>query len=317
MWILQIIFLRVRKLHVPFTVVGRRHLEQIYSTASIVVSSQAKKGSSVSPIKYMIKVTLILFLALNVAGSSWYVAVNLTTPNDLTAIYNCSAFFAYAFSVPLLGEAFRWEKVIAVLLSIVGVIIVAYSGSASINNDSGEYPYRALGNIVIGLGAVLYGLYEVLYKRLASAPSTVSVRRQAAFANVVGSCIGFCTLCLLWTVLPVLHFTGVETFELPTGEKFWVLMASVAGNMLFSGSFLILMTLTSPVLSSVAALLTTFLVPVVDWLLFGTSISGSDIVGGLIIIIAFVLLAYASWKELSEENDDDDDDSSVNESLTA
>ncbi len=36
-----------------------------------------------------------LTTALTVAGLSWYVAVNKTTPSDLTAIYNCSAFFAY------------------------------------------------------------------------------------------------------------------------------------------------------------------------------------------------------------------------------
>ena len=46
-------------------------------------------------------------------------------PSDLTAIYNCSAFFAYAFSVPLLKEPFRRDKTAAVLVAIAGVLTTA------------------------------------------------------------------------------------------------------------------------------------------------------------------------------------------------
>ena len=52
----------------------------------------------------MARTTAFVTCALTFAGISWYIAVNLTTASDLTAIYNCSAFFAYVFSVPLLHE---------------------------------------------------------------------------------------------------------------------------------------------------------------------------------------------------------------------
>ncbi|KAA8902886.1 hypothetical protein TRICI_005810 [Trichomonascus ciferrii] len=308
-WPLQILFLRFRKLKYPFSTFLRRHLESNYQTASIVVSTQSSNPAQ-SPVRYIIKVSLLLFLALNFAGSSWYIAVNLTTPNDLTAIYNCSAFFAYAFSVPMLKEPFRWDKAFAVLLSIAGVVIVAYAGSSN-KQDHETYPWRVTGNMVIGLGAVLYGLYEVMYKRLASPPVSVPPKKQIAFANIVGSTIGACTLSMLWIALPILHLLGWETFQLPTPYQGLILFLSLLGNVLFSAGFLILVSLTNPVLSSVAALLTTFLVPLVDFLLFGSEISGTDLIGGLLIIAAFVLLAYASWREIQEENieaDDDDDD---------
>ncbi|CAN6622862.1 hypothetical protein TRVA0_009S00958 [Trichomonascus vanleenenianus] len=311
MWPLQIVFLRFRKLHQPFRVFLRRHLDSTYHTASLVVSCQSSDPTQ-SPVRYIIRICLLLFLALNFAGSSWYIAVNLTTPNDLTAIYNCSAFFAYAFSVPILREPFRWDKASAVLLSIVGVCVVAYAGSSD-RGTVEDYPYRMAGNMIIGAGAVLYGLYEVIYKRFASPPASVAAKKQASFANVVGSCIGACTLTLLWVILPVLHFTGIEEFELPRGEAALMLFVSLIGNVLFSGSFLVLMSLTSPVLSSVAALLTTFLVPLVDWLLFGSEIGGSDLLGGVLIILAFALLAYASYKELQEEDEETDDSSDEHE----
>lgn len=69
----------------------------------------------------------------------------------------------------------------------------------------------------------------------------------------------------------------------------------------FSGSFLVLISLTSPVLSSVAALLTIFLVAIVDWLLTGDSLSGASIVGGILIMVAFFLLSWSTYREMNEE----------------
>jgi drug/metabolite transporter (DMT)-like permease len=69
----------------------------------------------------------------------------------------------------------------------------------------------------------------------------------------------------------------------------------------FSGSFLVLMSLTSPVLSSVAALLTIFIIAIVDWLLTGKPLSVTSIAGGLLIVAAFILLSWSTYRELSEE----------------
>ena len=324
LWPIQILFLRIRKHYLPFKTFFRLHMDNVLSTAQMIVDINDEKkagtfkhhrrhdhGSAVdsfgnrSPLIATLKVCLVLFVTLTIAGSSWYIAINLTTTSDITAIYNCSAFFAYAFSVPLLREAFRWDKAFSVILAMIGVFVVAYGGqNGESSEDSSKYPYRLSGNLVIGLGAVLYGLYEVLYKRLACPPSTVSPRRQAVFANVVGSGIGLCTFSILWILLPLLHWTGLETFELPRGNVLWLLILSVVSNMLFSGGMLVLMSLTSPVLSSVASLLTIFIVAIVDWLMFSTPISMAGIIGGILIIIAFLLLSYATWKELSSEEEE-------------
>lgn len=69
----------------------------------------------------------------------------------------------------------------------------------------------------------------------------------------------------------------------------------------FSGSFLVLISLTSPVLSSVAALLTIFLVAIVDWLRTGKPLSAAALSGGVLIIVAFLLLSYSTYRELDEE----------------
>ena len=279
-----------------------------------VPTSLAKK----SPVPYFVKTTAFVTCALTIAGGSWYVAVDMTTASDLTAIYNCSAFFAYAFAVPMLHEKLRWSKVLAVGIAIGGVLIVAYGdaspskhGSKSGGGAGGpsapssdEASNRALGNIVIGIGSVLYGFYEVLYKKVACPPDGCSPGRGMIFANTFGTLIGLFTLCVLWIPIPILHFTGIEKFALPRGEAAWMLAISVLMNATFSGSFLVLISLTSPVLSSVAALLTIFLVALVDQLLpppLNSPLSGAAIVGGLLIIGAFLLLSWATYKEMDEE----------------
>ncbi len=276
-----------------------------------------------SPIPYFLKMTAFVTCALTIAGGSWYVAVNLTSPSDLTAIYNCSAFFAYAFSVPLLKERLRWDKSFSVLVAIIGVLVVAYgdakptkhsshSGGSvggspknpppgSENEDLNEASNRLLGNIIIGIGSVLYGLYEVLYKKLACPPEGTSPGRGMIFANTFGTLIGSFTLCVLWIPLPILHYMGWETFELPHGEQAWMLLISVLANAVFSGSFLVLISLTSPVLSSVAALLTIFIVAITDWMLTGKPLAPAAIAGGLLIIAAFGLLSWSTFREMQEE----------------
>lgn len=271
----------------------------------------------------MARTTAFVTCALTFAGISWYIAVNLTTASDLTAIYNCSAFFAYVFSVPLLHEKVRLSKVIAVAVAIAGVLVVAYGGSSHTpkhgnksgggaggpdhdsSNEDGEHPYRFIGNVIIGIGSVLYGFYEVLYKKVACPPEETSPGRGMIFANAFGSMIGCFTLSVLWIPLPILHFMGWETFELPRGEAAWMMLISVLANATFSGSFLVLISLTSPVLSSVAALLTIFIVAMIDQILpppLYSPLTGNSIVGGVLIIVAFVVLSWATFKEMDEEH---------------
>jgi len=209
---------------------------------------------------------------------------------------------------------------LAVAIAIFGVLVVAYGGGTpkhgsksgggaggpdhDVSDENGEHPYQSIGNVIIGIGSVMYGFYEVLYKKAACPPEDCSPGRGMIFANTFGSMIGCFTLTVLWIPLPILHFTGIEPFELPHGEAAWMMLISVISNVIFSGSFLILISLTSPVLSSVAALLTIFVVAIIDQLLpppLNAPLSGAAIVGGTLIIAAFVLLSWATYNEMAEE----------------
>ncbi|KAI1747274.1 hypothetical protein F4782DRAFT_521614 [Xylaria castorea] len=303
LWPTQLLVLRLQQRKLPWSTFWRRHVDVLRSTAHMVAEQQLdvpRHATLRSSVSYLLRTTAGVTSCLTVAGLTWYVAVSMTSPSNLTAIYNCSTFFAYAFSVPLLKEKLRLDKVLAVLVAIIGVLVVAY-GDGGEGADDGAASTRLLGNLIIGVGSVLYGLYEVLYKRFACPPDGTSASRGVIFANTFGSCIGLFTLLVLWIPLPILHVLGWETFELPHGKTALYLWISVIMNATFAGSFLVLISLTSPVLSSVAALLTIFIVAVADWLLTGEALTFAALSGGAMIVVAFLVLSWSTWREMNEE----------------
>ena len=332
LWPMQLVFLRLQKRKLSWQAFWRRHVYLVRTTAQMVQSQElhqhlSRSQSVRSPWPYMAKMTAFITTFLTMAGGSWYVAVNLTSPSDLTAIYNCSAFFAYVFSIMLLNDKFRIDKALSVALAILGVLVVAYGDkddSSSRPGSEKKFGTKLVGNIVIGIGSVAYGLYEVLYKRFACPPEGTSPGRGMVFANTFGSMVGFFTLTVLWIPLPILHFTGLERFEIPTGKAASLLAVSTLSNAVFSGSFLVLMSLTSPVLSSVAALLTIFLVGITDWIITDKPLSAAALAGCGLIVVAFLMLSYATYREMKAEEakreneedkvfDDEEDDEGADE----
>jgi len=145
---LQFLFLRVTSpSNMSTGSLLRSHIHSLRTTAAHILSeSPYAMRPNLTPQKYMFYVIATLTITLTIAASTWFLAVGLTSASDVTAMYNCSAFFAYAFSIPLLGERFRQDKAFAVALAILGVFLMA---SAS-NDDSGSIAahHRFLGDAV-------------------------------------------------------------------------------------------------------------------------------------------------------------------------
>ncbi|KAF3312589.1 hypothetical protein TWF173_007010 [Orbilia oligospora] len=259
--------------------------------------------TSQSPLPYMLRTCFIQCCALNVAAVTWFIAANMTTPSDLTAINNTSAIFAYVFSVWLLKESMRMTKNIAVVLAVAGVLVISYGNPTEGGADEVvSNKKRLFGNIITAAGAVLFGLYRVLYKLKACLPAEATAEMNITFSVVVGSSIGVFTTLVFWLPLPILHFTGWEVFELPSSAAaFWTAFGAVS-SVLFTSAFLSLTALTSPVLSSVAAMLGIFLVALYDAIFTGHDLTKATIGGGFAIIIAFLLLGWSTYQETYVEN---------------
>lgn len=187
-----------------------------------------------------------------------------------------------------------------------------------------------IGNVIVAFAAVAYAYYEVFYKKYASPDTSVFDSHQeeheieerprrpsdaqlldhprkavylttVTFANTITGFLGILTMFLLWMPIVPLHILGWEPFRLPwimeDGSTsmtllFCVFSTSILG-LIFNACFMILIALTSPLIASVGNLLTIFLVAIADWLVTGNSLSMADLIGGGLIVIAFVILLAA------------------------
>ncbi|CAG8797137.1 576_t:CDS:2, partial [Dentiscutata erythropus] len=222
---------------------------------------------------YLFKISFFLAVMVCAVGYAWYVAVNYTTMANLTAIYNTSCFWAYAFSVLLLGESMKIEKVCSVFLSIAGVIIMSlYQTDSTLGYDIGGDAVGGngifhTGDLIALIGAASYGLYEVLYKKYGS-PPTPSI----LFSNTLTGLIGVFSLIFLWVPIPILHYTGIEKFSFPDMKTFGYILLMAFSGVVFNASFMIVIALTSPIFAAIGILLTIPAVAFVDSLVIKSSL---------------------------------------------
>jgi drug/metabolite transporter (DMT)-like permease len=240
---------------------------------------------------YILKISLLFACCICVPGYIWYISVNLTTMAKLTAIYNTSCFWAYVFSIILLSESIKLEKIIATFLSIAGVAIMTFY--ATEHKDQKGNSIIVIGDLIACFGALVYGLYQVLYKKLGSPPTP-----SFLFANTLTGLMGVYTFLVLWIPIPILHFTGIEIFELPDSGTFgYILLMAIAG-VFFNASLMLVIALTSPLFAAIGVMLTIPIVAWVDLLVINTPITASTVIGSFCILIAFVLL---SWSNIRDE----------------
>jgi drug/metabolite transporter (DMT)-like permease len=139
----------------------------------------------------------------------------------------------------------------------------------------------------------------------------ITPRRQSTFANFVMALLGGFTCLILLSIVIIVQVFHIHDFNIFSyGENtkiIWLyVFGSMVSNLLFSASFLSLMALTSPVLSSVSSLLTIFLIGLVEWWFLGNTLSFQQLLGDFFVIVGFVILTAASWKDISEGNEADD-----------
>ncbi len=90
---------------------------------------------------------------------------------------------------------------------------------------------------------MLYSVFEVIFKKWASreddsAPVCNSLR-------VIGY-VGVNTLVAYWPLVVIVHFMGLETFQLPTLKQFYLLLIMSFSDIVFNGSLLVAIALSSP-----------------------------------------------------------------------
>ena len=164
--------------------------------------------------------------------------------------------------------------------------------------------------------------YEALYNHFLVPPN----RPTASFSFFITTSIGAATIAVLWFPLPLLHWTGVEPFELPSMHQTGCVALIAIAGLAFNASFMLLLAFSSPVIAAVGLMLTYDMapcmilfcsalltqsrgvndrIPLISMLdlFLGTapSLDAGVVVGGLLVCVGFSVLAstYASRKVAS------------------
>lgn len=159
-------------------------------------------------------------------GANYLVAACLeyTSVASSTILTSTSSIWTLVFGALFGVEHFSYKKLIGVLASLAGIILISTVDLAGKNNDDnrGNFPHKSQGEIAIGDAmafgsAIMYGIYTVVMKKRIGNEDRVSM---PLFFGLVG----LFNVLFMWPGFIILHFTGVERFALPPTGKIWLIV---------------------------------------------------------------------------------------------
>ncbi|KAF5092132.1 hypothetical protein D0Z03_003029 [Geotrichum reessii] len=188
----------------------------------------------------------ILWFLANLLSNA---CLSYTSVSNSTILLSTSSFFTLIIGALFKIEIITTQKVLALVVSIIGLYLIIVSSSAATNdniNDAATYPNAWLGNMMALLSAVVYGLYTTLLKVcIGENESRINMYLFFGF-------VGLFNIILLWPVITLFNFIGVETFELPGSLHVWVIVLINAGTTIISDfCWALAMLMTSPLVVTV------------------------------------------------------------------
>lgn len=139
-----------------------------------------------------------------------------TSVGSVTILTSTSSIWTLIFCAVTRVEGFTVRKLIGVLASLAGVVLISSVDLSGASDDNrGNFPHKSTAQIAIGdamafLSAIIYGLYVTVMKRRVGNEDRVDM---PLFFGLVG----LFNVLLLWPGFFILHFTGIE----PVGSRPW------------------------------------------------------------------------------------------------
>lgn len=217
-----------------------------------------------------------------------------TSVASATIFTSLSSMFTLLFCAISGVEGFTLRKLFGVVASVVGIALVSSIDlSGKSDENRGQFPHKSPAEIAAGdamalLSAVVYGAYVTVMKQRVGHEDRVSM---PLFFGLVG----LFNVLLLWPGFFILHFTGLETFELPPTDQVWTIillnsLSSFASDM----SWAYAMLLTTPLVVTVGLSLTIPLSLVGEMIQYSKYSSGLYWVGALIVVLSFLFVNHES-----------------------
>ena len=236
----------------------------------------------------------------------WFVAnyfvaacLEYTTVASSTILTSTSGVFTLIFGTMFGVEKFTVRKLLGVLASLAGIILISsvdLSGNNTDDEHRGDFPEKSARDIAIGdalafISAIMYGLYAVFMKKRIDDESRVNM-------PIFFGLVGLINVFLLWPGFFILHYTGVERFEMPpTAWVTTIVLSNSLASLVSDLAWAYAVLLTSPIVVTVGLSLTIPLSLVGQVVLNSQTASPIYWVGALIVVLSFIFVNHEEKKD--------------------
>ncbi|GAP89120.2 putative vacuolar membrane protein [Rosellinia necatrix] len=263
------------------------------------VRKPAEQLSFLETAKFSLEFAMIWFLGNYFASA----CLEYTSVGSVTILTSTSSVWTLIFCAIMKIEFFSIRKLIGVIASLSGVILISLVDLSGNGNDEnrGNFPHKTQSQIAIGdamalFSAVIYGIYVVVMKVRIGSEDRVNM---PLFFGLVG----MFNILLLWPLFPILHYTGIEPFELPPDGKIWsIILINSLSSFISDISWAYAMLLTTPLVVTVGLSLNIPLSLVGEMIQYEQYSSLLYWIGAVIVVLSFLFINHESHEDEGHAN---------------
>jgi len=231
------------------------------------------------------KVFLAAFVSaffLIVADYCYFLALSMTSAGTGIVLFSLSSIVTYLLSIVVLKEPISVLKILSLALSFGGVVMITFGDRENSKNSDLKDSWK--GDIIMAGGACFWALYLVTYKKFVGDPSHTTI-------NVQSTLVGLISVFFSWPVLFILHYTGAEKFELPSGGlQIGILVATTFLVFCNNYMFTFGVALTAPGFVTIGSMLAIPASAIVDRFVRDVAFPPLKIGGTAAVVAGFLLL---------------------------
>ncbi|XP_067001270.1 solute carrier family 35 member F5 [Anabrus simplex] len=262
--------------------------------ASLRAGEVARRAASKFPIQKIAKIALMFCFLWFVANYTYQIALAKTEAGIVNVLSSTSSLFTLVLAALFpsnLGDRFTLSKLVAVSISMSGLVLVSLS-------DLSVEVKIPTGAILSLVSAVFYAAYLVFLRRKVDHEDKMDIPMFFGF-------VGLFNLLLLWPLFFLFHYSKWESFEWPTKHQWtFLLLNGLVGTVLSEVLWLWGCFLTSSLIATIAISLTIPMSMLADVVFKRVHYPSIFYIGTVPMFLAFfavtLLAHYENWDPVLE-----------------
>ena len=260
------------------------NLARLSYAASLRAAAALQRAAERLTVAETAQLSLSFSFLFFLGNYSYQAALSYTEAGIVNVLSASSCLFTLLLAAvfpSLPSDRLSLTKVVAVLFTISGVVLVSYS---DLKLESG----LPLGSLWTLSGAIFYSSYIVFLRRKIDHEDKLDVPMFFGFVGL------FCFL-FLWPVFFLLHFSGHEVFEVPSRPQLLAMLVNgLVGTVVSELLWLLGCFYTSSLIATLAVSLTIPLTTFADVLVKKVSYDQLFYIGSVPMFMSFFLVAMVS-----------------------